>query len=203
MIDFIDCFNRSTGWCSVHKMENMWREMHAVIDAKKTGEGIVAIELGVFGARSMIPVAHLMKERGMIGTLYGIDPWAKQEAIRGYEGENERWWSAIDLPETLKQAHILVKHYELHDHITFLTTTSDRAAVLFKDQEIDFFHCDAQHTFEQFRKDVDNYVPQVRKGCPIIVDDVGWCGGKEASKYVSQFAEYKYSIDDCGFFVKK
>lgn len=202
MIDFVDCYNRSLGWCSVHKMENMWREMHAIIDARR-GQKIVAVELGVFGARSMIPVAHILKERQVDGMVYGIDPWYAKEATKGYQGEDEKWWSTVDLPETLKQAHILVGHYELNDYITLLTTTSDRAASLFKDQEIDFFHCDAQHVFEQFKRDIDNYVPQCRRGAAIVIDDVGWCGGKEAAKYVEQFATYKYTVDDCGFFVKK
>ena len=203
MIDFVDCYNRSAGWCSVHKMENMWREMHAVIEGKKPGERILGIELGVFAARSIIPVAHLMRERGTKGMLYGIDPWATHEATKGYDGEHQNWWSRVDMPDVLKQAHALVRSYHLHDYVTLITSTSDQAASLFRDQAIDFFHCDAQHTFEQFRKDVDNYVPQVRSGCPVIVDDVGWVGGKEAAQYVSQFCDYKYSIDDCGFFVKK
>ena len=203
MIDFTDCYNRSQGWCSIHKMENMWREMLAVIESKKQGEKIIGVELGVFAARSIIPVAHLLKERKVNGMIYGIDPWATHEATKGYQGEHENWWKNIDLPEILKQAHVLIRHYHLHDYVTLITSTSDRAAVLFEDQQIDYFHCDAQHTFEQFRKDVDNYVPQCRKGAPVIVDDVGWVGGKEAATYVSQFCEYKYSIGDCGFFVKK
>lgn len=203
MIDYQDLFNRSQGWCSIPKMEAMWKEINAVIDKRENGNAIIAVELGVFGARSIIPIAMALKERGVEGMVYGIDPWVTYEATKGYEGENQFWWSKIDLPEILKQAHILVGHYELNNYVTFLTSSSDNAARLFKYTAIDFFHCDAQHVFEQFKKDIDNYASQCHAGTPIIVDDVGWCGGKEASGYVSGIADYQYSIEDCGFFLKK
>lgn len=199
MIDFTDLFNRSTGWCSIHKMENMWREMHAVIE-RKLPEKIISVELGVFGARSIIPVAHLLKERDVPGIVYGIDPWARQEATKGYEGENQSWWSNIDLPEVLKQAHILVGHYDLNEKVSFITSTSDNSSHLFS--KIHFFHCDGQHVFEQFKRDIDNYVTKCISGSPVIIDDVNWCGGKQASEYVEKFCTYKYSIDDCAFYVK-
>lgn len=201
MLDFTDCFNRSTGWCSIHKMENMWREMHAVIEARKPSQKIVAVELGVFGGRSLIPVAHILKERKVDGMVYGIDPWATQEATKGYEGENASWWSTVDLPETLKQAHILTGHYVLNDYISLVTSTSNNAAHLFN--EINYFHCDGQHVFEQFQQDIDNYVTKCVPGSPVIIDDVDWCGGKKASEYVEKTCQFKYSVDTCSFFIKK
>lgn len=200
MLDFVDCFNRSQGWCSVHKMENMWREMWHVIEAIKPGEEIVAVELGVFAGRSLIPPAHLLKERRVAGRVYGIDPWATHEATKGYGTEDTKWWSSVDLTDILKQAHSLIRHYHLHDHVTLLTSTSNAAAALFS--KIHYFHCDGQHFFEQFKQDVDNYVAKCVPGAAVIIDDVNWCGGTMASEYVERFCTFKYSVGDCSFYVR-
>ena len=199
-MDYNDLVNRSQGWCSIEKMEALRREIECVIVNHAT-DHITAVELGVFGARSLIPVADAFRVCGVLGMVYGIDPWHTGEAVKGYDGENASWWGKVDLPEILKQAHILTGHYHFNDLITFVTSTSNQAAKLFS--KIHFFHCDGQHVLEQFKADMDNYLPKVVSGCPVIIDDVNWCGGKDASNYVERCCDYKYSVGDCAFYVKK
>lgn len=200
-MDFKALVSQSEGWCSVEKMEKMVEEARlALLDS---GDSFTGIELGVFAGRSVIPIADLLHSENVSGMIYGIDPWATAEATKGYSEENEKWWREVNLPDFLKQSHELVRKYGLHRYVTLITSTSDDAAVLFRGVKLDYLHIDGQHVFEQFKRDVDNYVPLCRPSAPIIVDDVGWVGGSQASEYISKLAEYKYSVGDCGFFVKR
>lgn len=200
-MDFKALVSQSEGWCSVEKMEKMVEEARLAL--LESGDLFLGVELGVFAGRSIIPIADLLHSEKVAGMIYGIDPWATAEATKGYSEEHEKWWREVNLPEFLKRSHELVRQYGLHKYVTLITSTSDDAAILFRGCKLDYLHIDAQHVFEQFKRDVDNYVPLCRSGAPIIVDDVGWVGGSEASEYISKLAEYKYSVGDCGFFVKK
>lgn len=197
-MNFKEVLDRSLGWCSVPKMEALYQE---AMDAMRTTEGsFVGVELGVFGARSIIPVAQAIRDSGKEGTIYGIDPWFTPEAVKGYEGENKEWWSKIDLPDVLRQAHALVRDYGLSENVIFITSTSDKAAHLFRKSKIDFLHVDGQHHLDQFKRDIDNYASHCRPGAPIVIDDVNWCGGTDALTEAQRFADLKFSIEDCSFF---
>ena len=60
---------RLEGWCTLEKAE-----MLAM--AAMTLRPMVAVEIGVWAGRSVLPAALVMRDTGQ-GTFHAIDPWAR------------------------------------------------------------------------------------------------------------------------------
>ena len=56
-------------------------------------------------------------------------------------------------------------HYKLHK------MTSDDAVKQYADASIDFLMVDGDHSYEAVKKDIENYLPKMRSGGLIVLDD--------------------------------
>ena len=77
------------GWCTAEKAQRLY-------DLIKESNSMLTIELGVFGGRSLIPMAmaHRDKESGYI---IGFDAWKASVAIGGTNSPaNDVFWQNID-----------------------------------------------------------------------------------------------------------
>ena len=74
-----------TGWCSKDKGGVLF---DLVIKSRPK----VVVEIGVFGGKSVIPMAVGLKANGR-GMIYGIDPWDTDASTMWLEEEtNKKWW---------------------------------------------------------------------------------------------------------------
>ena len=69
------CMRQLEGWCSEQKASIL-----VELVLKTRPEKIV--EIGVFGGKSLVPMACALKENGS-GKIYGIDPWSSAESVVG------------------------------------------------------------------------------------------------------------------------
>src|SRR5678809_752199 len=78
------------GWCPLDKAQFL-------AELTVSNNLQAAVELGVFGGRSLIAIAIACQHKGS-GFIYGIDPWSNSSALEGTNSEaNNEWWRQVDL----------------------------------------------------------------------------------------------------------
>lgn len=184
--------DRLEGWCSKNKAA-------VLIDLTFMLKPKTVVEIGVFGGKSLVPMAYALKftESGMI---YGIDPWASSASTQGMDGANFDWWNTVDHGKILRDLQIKISEFGLSDQITLIKATSKDAPSI---PNIDILHIDGNHSEENAMLDVKKWVPLVRKGGVIIFDDVTWRTGNSADdpavqwldKHCTRLVEFHDSSD--------
>lgn len=161
------------GWCSRNKAS-------VLIDLVFMVRPKIIVEIGVWGGKSLIPMAHALKVLEN-GRIYGIDPWDNHASIDGMEGANYDWWEQVDHQFILNGLIDKVIQYHLYEQITLLRSTSNEAAPI---ANIDILHIDGNHSEKASMIDVNKWIPLVRKGGFIIFDDVDWITNASAVKWL-------------------
>lgn len=166
------------GGCSVSKafvIASLIREY----DLKTT------VDIGVYRGRSLFPQA-LAHRRFTGGIVYGVDPWSAAEAR---ENDNEELKEAIERFVDRADFHAIYREVEslrsklgYEDYCALVRKTSTDAADEFKGAGIkfDLVHVDGNHDTARVVEDVESYLPRLRDGGYIILDDVSWDSVKPA-----------------------
>jgi hypothetical protein len=153
------------GWCELEKA----LDLVATVIALRPN---VVVEIGVFGGRSLIPMALACKAIGK-GRVIGIDPWSQQASAEGYTGENADWWKKLD-HESVYQGFLgTLNRLNLQSIVEIKRSKSDDVA---PPDVIDLLHVDGQHT-EQALRDVNRFATNVRIGGFCFTDDDDWVDG--------------------------
>lgn len=149
------------GWCDLEKAINL----ASVIVALRPK---IVLEIGVFGGRSLIPMAMACQALGE-GRVIGIDPWSPKASVEGYSGDNAKWWGELD-HEGLYQAFLTnLRELGLLPHVQVVRAKSDDV----HPEMLDVLHIDGLHT-EQAIRDAKRFGEAVRAGGFVAVDDTGW-----------------------------
>ena len=165
------------GWCPVDKA----LIMATYIIQKKPD---LVVELGIFGGRSLIPMAMACKTIGK-GRVIGIDPWTKDAALEGENSkENEQWWSSINLEETYKTFIHQVLANDVLDTCFWHRMKSEEAIKLYQDNTIGFLHCDSNHSEKVSLAEIDQWSPKVKNKGIWIMDDTDWPTMQKAKAYI-------------------
>jgi predicted O-methyltransferase YrrM len=159
------------GWCTVYKAAKLY-ELAALPDTK------LAIEIGVFGGKSLLPIAAAFK-RKKAGRVFGIEPWDNAIAVETVTGvENDKWWSEVDLLAIKRHFFKRMTELKLEEYIKILELPSDAAILVFQSPryngKIDLVHIDGAHSLEQSVFDVTYWHRLCRRGGYIVVDDINW-----------------------------
>lgn len=186
--------DRLEGWCTKNKaailIEFVFR-----LQPKKV------VEVGVFGGKSLVPMACALRAT-QSGKIYGIDPWESSESVDGMDGENFNWWNSIDHNSILRGLQDRIRDFELINEIILLKTTSEMAPLIY---DIDILHIDGNHSEKASYYDVTKWVPLVRKGGIIVLDDITWGTTEKAVNWLDEncikIAEFHES-NDWGIWVK-
>lgn len=152
------------GWCSKDKAS-------ILIDLVLALKPQVVVEIGVFGGKSLVPMAYALKSNQK-GKIYGIDPWVASISATGMTPEHAEWWSAIDHEQIMQALITKIGEFELNDFVQLMRETSQDAHI--PKLPIDLLHIDGNHSAEASYFDVTKWVPQVRSGGIIVFDDLDW-----------------------------
>ena len=188
------------GWCSHEKAMSF---IDLVLEVRPK----VCVELGVFGGRSLYPVAAALKLLNQ-GLLIAVDPWDQLESIKYYDPEKDldhiRWWSKLNMDFIYSSYCYLLKFHGLEEYVETLRQTSQEAAMAI-DEEIDILHIDGNHSRAVSLFDVQNYLPKVRSGGYIWFTDALWESRAEAVDFISEECDFVRSIDksNCILFRKR
>lgn len=161
------------GWCSNEKACFLM-DLIFQTQPKKV------VEIGVFGGKSLIPMAFALRANGS-GMAFGIDPWSSEESIQGMEDVNKDWWGSIDHSAILKHLVAKISEFQLGHYITLICATSLNAEPI---HDIDILHIDGNHSEETSFIDVTKWVPLVKSGGIIIFDDINWSTTSRAVQWL-------------------
>lgn len=185
---------RLPGWSSPEK--NI--ELAAVILALRPD---VAVEIGVFGGRSLVSIGLAMKAVGK-GIIHGIDPWSQQASVEGENESNKEYWGQLDHDTIFKTATAAVERFEISKHVELHRMRSDEFT---PPQGIGLLIVDGNHA-SQAVKDVERYAPNVIVGGFVLMDDMEWTGGnvRMASEILQDKLGFRfvYRRDESAMFQK-
>lgn len=136
-----------------------------------------AVEIGVYRGRSLFPVAAMLKLVGG-GKVIGIDPWSAAEAMQHDEheaGEAVREFAvAHPWEETYAGVVQAIEILELGDHCELRRLTSAAAAPGIAAASVGLVHIDGKHDRAAVERDVELYLPKLRRGGFLVLDDASW-----------------------------
>jgi hypothetical protein len=158
-----------TGWCTEQKALTL-----ASIVVAARPERIC--EVGVFGGKSLIPMA-MAAEAIHQGTVFAIDPWAKQASVDGMDPINADWWGRLD-HEAIYQGFLSqLEAHKLKHRVDIQRVRSDDA---FVPEQIGLLSIDGNHG-QQAIKDAQRFGAKVALGGYCVCDDLEWTGGGPAA----------------------
>ena len=149
------------GWCTHEKAIRM---MEFIPE-----NASLAVELGVWGGRSLLPIAMKCP-----GDVYGIDAWNVDASLEGKNDvANDEWWSTINYNKMYSYAHNLMMEHNCQN-VKLLRMKSRDAVKLFEDNSIDFLHQDSNHSEEVSCEEVELYHSKVKQNGVWCFDDTNW-----------------------------
>ncbi|WP_297371720.1 class I SAM-dependent methyltransferase [Acidocella sp.] len=161
---------RLEGWCTPRKAAWLAR-LVAETGARKIGE------IGVYGGRSLVPMA--LAARGVEGAeLWAVEPWSNAAATAcETSAENDSWWQNVDMAKIKAGFLEAVRGCGLSAMVRVVELTADQARAAFmldQSQGFDVLHIDGAHAEARALADVRGWLPLVRPGGVIVLDDIGW-----------------------------
>lgn len=161
------------GGCSVTKAYLMARLIR--------DEGLKStLDIGVYRGRSLFPqaLAHRSYTSGM---AYGVDPWDAMEALQEHapaaiSSKVKQWAKDANLQAIYEEVVTANQRLGLEAHCTLVRKPSSQAIEYFRERNISFdlIHIDGNHDTVRVREDVDLYLPRLKRGGYLVLDDVSW-----------------------------
>ncbi len=152
-------------WCTQEKAD-------LIMDLIVLTQPKLCVEIGVFTGASFLPVAAAVKFLGE-GEVVAIDPWSTHEAIKymAHHDPNKEWWSRVDFEKIYLDFQAVLRQWGLHSYCHVFRSPSEKVVHEIK-KEIDFLHIDGNYAKTVALKDVDLYVPKVKKGGYILFSNL-------------------------------
>ena len=137
----------------------------------------VCVEIGVWRGRSLTPIMVATKHIG--GECYGIDPWNKDDAME--------FEAPTNIQNTVTNIIAGADFEGAYQDVLKLTRNYPKCKIIRKTAEdavddipdsIDMLHIDGNHDSGLVTIDIKLYVPRVRSGGMVIMDDTNWASVK-------------------------
>lgn len=181
------------GWCDPKKATDL---ADLIINSKAK----VIADVGVFEGKSTLAMAYACKLKGS-GIVYGVDSWKKEDCIDDETQSNKDWWSTLDLDKHYESFLTHVVRADVGRYINICRMSSWEASRTLPN--LDMVHIDANHAEWPSTSDVVNWLPKVKIGGYVVMDDVNWASTQTAIRFVEKYcklisknelAESHYSI---------
>jgi hypothetical protein len=140
-------------------------------------------DIGVYRGRSLFPQA-LAHHRFTGGVVYGVDPWsaseAKEEDIYPEDKKSKeainRFIDQTDWQAIYQEVESMKNELHYEKNCILLRQPSANAAVYFENKDIffDMIHVDGNHDTEKVMEDIRMYLPRLKEGGFIVLDDISF-----------------------------
>jgi|SRR5262245_7467695 len=183
---------RLEGWATLDKM----RVLASIIFKLRPR---CVVESGVFGGRSLIPLALACRAIGH-GHVTGFDPWSAACALQGeHRPEDADWWSrSVDYEAIYKGFVRAVLDFDLTAWCSWHRLPSRTGAAWHPPRSVDVFHQDSNHSELVSCQEVRLWCAKVRPGGIWVFDDSDWPTQRKA---LAALAERDYDLlHDAGTF---
>lgn len=169
------------GWCDPEKAIEL---AETVIREKPK----VCVEIGVFGGKSLLAIAYGLRE-SKSGYVIGVDSWKASDCIIDVNEEERSWWgSKVNLQEIYEGFRNHLDASGLESFVKVWRTDS-RDASLNVGEQVDLWHCDGCHSEWSSTSDVIYWLPKVRSGGIVVMDDSNWQSTQTAVRFVKKFCD--------------
>ncbi len=188
------------GWCSKEKALSF-------IDMVLSEKPEVWVEIGVFGGSSLFPVLSAFKFLNK-GTAIAIDAWDKIECIRYFDPVRDKvdlkWWGNLNINQIHDSFQLMLQKQGLNRYCKVLRLTSETASKEVN-EPIDVLYIDGNHSEAVSALDVTLYLPKVRSGGYIWINDSLWASRQKAVEIAAEVCDYVSVIDNgnCILFKKR
>jgi hypothetical protein len=161
------------------------------------------VEIGVYRGRLFLPLARLMfwLKRG---EMVGIDPWSAEAAVQ-HEAELEgidlvEWPQTIDWDGLHDGVRAHIERLGIGERARLIRQRSEDVdlAAEFGDAPIDLLHIDGNHDRDAVRRDLDRFLPYMREGSILVMDDVGWPSVRDLYEEVAAEHQVLFRITEGG-----
>lgn len=149
-------------------------------------EGFIFVEVGVAYGRSINYLATKVKEAKLSGQIFGVDLFI------GSDGERKGTYAKDMFDQFVHGVHDCGNN----DVITTIVEDSAKAAEQFKDKSCDLIFIDAAHTFEAVKRDIEAWLPKVKKTGVFAGHDIDAHGVRRAVEF--HFGEAGHNWDVVG-----
>lgn len=183
-----------SGWCNQDKAEVFASHLSSM-------HSPLCVEIGVFSGRSLIILGLLLKEKGR-GMAVGIDNWSKTAIVEGNESKDMKWYLDKDLEAIYQKCLTYVMDYEVEDHCAVLRLDSNRGADIFGYESIDLLHIDGNHSEKVSCRDVELFLPKVKRRGVIVFDDINWGTTKKAQAILARNCTLNYQTSHFAAYIK-
>jgi hypothetical protein len=159
------------------------------------------VEIGVYRGRLFLPLGRLLQLRGK-GEIVGIDPYSADAAVQ-HDVEREgvdlvAWPTTIDWDGIHDEVAGAVARWDMGEHARLVRRRSEDAAELFADAPIDLLHIDGNHDRDAVLEDLDRYLPLIREGGYLVMDDIAWPSVKPIYAELAERFEVLFSLVENG-----
>jgi len=183
-----------SGWCNQDKAELFASHLTNMYSP-------LCVEIGVFAGRSLIILGLLLKEKGR-GIAVGIDNWSKTAIVEGNESKDMKWYLDKDLEAIYQTCLKYVIDYEVENYCSVLRLDSYRGANIFGYESIDLLHIDGNHSEKISCRDVELFLPKVKRQGVIVFDDINWGTTKKAQALLAKNCILDYQTSHFAAYIK-
>lgn len=176
----------SSGWCDPIKAI-------ALADLVMANRPAACAEIGVFAGKSALSIAFGLRARATTspassGVLYAIDSWSAPDSLVDTSPEDAKWWSNNVNLDAIYEEFIGHLHTTgLGRYVRVLRMASIDAAKLVG--PLDLLHIDGCHSEWSSTSDVTLWLPKLRVGGTLVMDDVNWPSTQTAVRFARKFCD--------------
>ncbi len=146
------------------------------------------LELGVFAGKSLCVFGQAMKELGR-GLVIGVDSWRVEDTLEGeIDPVHRDWWATCDLEAHYTACKGHIDRLGLRGYVALVRASSEEAGEMFAGATFDMMHIDASKVSEQMVRYVHLWVPKLRVGGLLVLDDTHYGSSLLAQVVLSQQA---------------
>jgi hypothetical protein len=158
----------------------------------------VAVEIGVYRGRLFLPLAIALAGSG--GQIYGVDPYSADAAVQLDEhdvGMDLRSWPrSVDWDRLHSEVVQRIAQLGLGETCHLLRARSDEAIGTLRETSVDLLHLDGNHDAAAVAGDLRDYLPLVRPGGFLVLDDAGWDSVRPVYEFLRRHHELVFQIED-------
>jgi predicted O-methyltransferase YrrM len=185
------------GWCTDEKSKLM-------TDLVRKVRPNLCVEIGVFGGKSLIPIAQCIKDEDLECVIYGIDPWSTHFCLEYMEHPTQiAWWSNEDLLSHYVRLCETLTSTRLWEQVRLLCAPSHTVVNTFYNESIDIIHIDGNHEVIPSSRDVKLYLPKVKHKGYIWMDDANWATLQPAISIIKEECDLVIDKKDYQLYQKR
>jgi predicted O-methyltransferase YrrM len=184
------------GWCTDEKRNFI----HTLVSLTLSK---VCVEIGVYKGSSLFSFAEVLEKNG--GNIVGIDPWSYEASKnelwdKEYENYiyNELFKGQDTFNKLYESVYEIIQNNDLSKTVSLIRESSEDVFINFELESIDILHIDGNHNEMNVSRDILLYLPLVKRGGYIIMDDSNWDSvNKSINKFLIPNCEL---VQDFGYF---